>query len=234
MSPRGMTNDPVLSNDERDELRHLGCLSARVKGLLDRGLITSDSCAAIDADGCRRRGAIERHGRYQAAMGRARAMAKARPEEALSWAERAREPDPAQAEAWSMAVGLPWAPERDEEAVALGAEAAGRFPPLGPKDERNRARLATRTEARRAGEEQARREREMTGRLEEARRPRTTAAMPRGSRSATMDWQRSPAGSMPSRWPLPPRDGSAGSMRPWSTVSPGRSSSHRIPSGRNG
>src|SRR5690348_8466007 len=109
MSPESTTIDPVLSNDEREELLHLEYLSARMKDLLDRGLITADSYAAIDADGCHRRESIERHGRYQAAMGRAQALAKGRPAEALSWAERARELDPSQAEPWSMAVGLLWA-----------------------------------------------------------------------------------------------------------------------------
>src|SRR5690348_11499695 len=136
MSPESTTIDPVLSNDEREELRHLDYLSARVKELLDRGLIAADSYAAIDADGCHRREAIERHGRYQAAMARAKALSRGRPAEALSWAERARELDPEQAEPWAMAVDLLWGIDRDDEAVALCPEAAGRFPHLGDKQER--------------------------------------------------------------------------------------------------
>src|SRR6516165_1450590 len=71
MRPESTPIDPVLTEDERDELRHLDYLSARVSGLLDSGAITAESHAAIDADRRRRRDAIERHGRYQAAIGRA-------------------------------------------------------------------------------------------------------------------------------------------------------------------
>src|SRR5262249_32764928 len=92
-----------------------------------------------------------------------------RPAEALPWAERAREIDPAQSEPWSMAIGLLWAMERDEEAVALCAEAAGRFPHLRDKHDRLRAQLLNRVEGRRLREELSRRELETSDRLDEAR-----------------------------------------------------------------
>jgi tetratricopeptide (TPR) repeat protein len=169
MRPESTPIDPVLTEDERDELRHLDYLSARVSGLLDSGAITAESHAAIDADRRRRRDAIERHGRYQAAIGRARALAKGRPGDALSWAETCRELDPSQAEAWALAVDLLWRLERDDEAVALCAEAAGHFPQLEHKSQLLVARLAERAEARRVREEQALRERELADRLAAAR-----------------------------------------------------------------
>ena len=133
MHPESPAIDPVLSNGEREELRHLEYLSARVKELLDRGLISSESYATIDADGRRRWEAIERHGRYQAAIARANALAKGRPAEALAWAEQARELEPDRSEPWSMAVDLLWTLERDDEAVALCDEAAAQLSPLRAK-----------------------------------------------------------------------------------------------------
>src|SRR5262249_17275633 len=105
----------------------------------------------------------------QAAIGRAVALAKGRPEDALCWAERARESDPSRLEAWVMAVDLLWGLERDDEAVALCAEAAGRFPHLEHKHEALRARLADGIEARRMRAEHARRERQLADRVAAAR-----------------------------------------------------------------
>ena len=169
MHPESPAIDPVLSNGEREELRHLEYLSARVKELLDRGLISSESYAAIDADGRVRRDAIERRGRYQAAIARANALAKGRPAEALSWAEQARELEPDRSEPWSMAVDLLWTLERDDEAVALCALAAARFPHFEQKQEVLRSHLPVRAEARRLKAEQARREQELSDKMATAR-----------------------------------------------------------------
>jgi tetratricopeptide (TPR) repeat protein len=169
MSPEPDMIDPVLSKDERNELSHLEYLSARVKELLDRGLITSESLAAIEADGRQRREAIERHGRYMAAMSQARSLVQRKQREALNWAQRAREIDPARPEPCEMAVDLLWTMERDEEAIALCAEVAGIFPHLGRKHDALVTQLASRAESRREKAEQARRGREVSDRLAEAK-----------------------------------------------------------------
>src|SRR5262249_7352374 len=153
---------------EREELRHLEYLAARVKELLDRGLISSESYAAIDADGRARRDAIDRRGRYQAAIARANALAKGRPAEALSWAEQAGELEPDRSEPWSIAVDLLWALERDDEAVALCEEAAGRFPHFVHKQEVLRSHLPARAERRRVKAEQARWDQELSDKMETA------------------------------------------------------------------
>jgi tetratricopeptide (TPR) repeat protein len=161
--------DPVLSKDEREELRHLEYFSARTKDLLDRGLIPAESYEAIAEDGRLRSEAIKRHGRYKAAMSQARALAKRRPGEALSWAEQAREVDPEQAVAWAVSIDLLWEAARDDEAIALGTEAAGRFPHLGRKLEALRSQVGERAEARRVKAEREQRDREQAERLSAAR-----------------------------------------------------------------
>ena len=128
MSPMDSTIEPMLTDGERDELRHLDYLNARIKELLDRGLITSEASTAILDDGRLRRDVIERQGRYKTAIERARGVASVKRGEALKWAERARELDPSQSEGWLMAIDLLWTMERDDEAVALCAEAVERFP----------------------------------------------------------------------------------------------------------
>ncbi len=169
MSPVDSTIEPMLTDGERDELRHLDYLNARVRELLDRGLITSDASTAILDDGRLRRDVIERQGRYKTAIQRARGMARAKPGEALTWAERARELDPSQSEAWLMAVDLLWTMERDNEAVALCARAVERFPHVRQRHESLCAQVPERAAARRRKAERERRELENSRRMAAAR-----------------------------------------------------------------
>lgn len=128
--------EPLLSAGERDELGHLDYLLRQMKDLLERGLIASDSYATVVAEGQRRREAIEQQGRYQAAMTRARTLARSRPGEALEWADRARQIDPSQLEAAVMTIDLSWEVEEDERAIAVCTEAVERFPHLQQKLDR--------------------------------------------------------------------------------------------------
>ncbi len=227
--------DPVLSNEERDELRHLEYLSARARDLRHRGLIPAESYEAIAADGRQRREAIERHGRYRAAMSRARALAQGRTAEALSWAEQARQLEPEDAEAWALAIDLLWAMDRDDEAVALCTEAAGHLPHLGHKLEVLRAQLGERAESTGAPG-RARSERTRPGGA--TRRgdawPSTIGMTTRRSRSAARSWPSPPTGSTPSRWPRMPSSGSDGWTRPSSCTNASRGSSRRTGRGRSG
>ncbi len=63
----------MLTDGEREELRHLDYLAARIKELLDRGLITSESVRHDRSPKAVCGGmSIERQGRYKAAMRQAR------------------------------------------------------------------------------------------------------------------------------------------------------------------
>ena len=68
MSPSTLTIEPLLSAADREELSHLDYLLARLVELRDRGLIAADSYATVVAESQSKRDAIERQGRYQAAM----------------------------------------------------------------------------------------------------------------------------------------------------------------------
>ncbi len=169
MAPVESTIDPILSDGEREELRHLDYLSARLSEFRDRGLIAADSYDTIAAEGRLRREAIERRGRYQAAITRARAISSTKAETALGWARQARALDPDQLDAWVAEIDLLWQLGRDDEAVALCAEGAGRLPRLQDREAILRAHLPARAEARRERAERARREQEAEERLEQAR-----------------------------------------------------------------
>ncbi len=163
------TIDPILSDGEREELRHLDYLSARIADFRDRGLLAADSYEAMADDGRSRRIAIERLGQYRATVRQARALSRAKAGEALTWAQRARELDPDQIEAWVMEIDFLWELQRDDEAVALCAEGAARFPRLGEKEAILRSHLPSRAQARLESAEQARRGHEITTRVEQAR-----------------------------------------------------------------
>lgn len=89
------TIGPFLSPVERNELGHLDYLVARLAELRDRGLITAESYQTILGESQGRRQAIGRDGEYRAAMGRANSFSISQSREALDWAEKAREIDPA-------------------------------------------------------------------------------------------------------------------------------------------
>ncbi|HKI21312.1 MAG TPA: tetratricopeptide repeat protein, partial [Isosphaeraceae bacterium] len=149
MSPNEMTIEPVLSPSERDELGHLDYLLKRLEELRERGLIASDSYATVVAESQARRQAIEHAGRYAAALGQARTLAKWHPKNALAWAELAREIDPARVDAWKLVTALNSVLDEDEEAIRRCGEAAERFPQFQRELERLRAEQAERAEARR-------------------------------------------------------------------------------------
>jgi len=149
MYPTEMTIEPIYSPPECDELGRLDYLVERLTELRNRGLITPDAYATVAAESQARRQAIERAGRYAAALGQARTLARSQPNEALAWAECARGIDPARVDAWELLVDLNWGWEADEEAILRCGEAAERFPQFRPELDRLRAEQAERAEARR-------------------------------------------------------------------------------------
>src|SRR5215218_10082986 len=98
--------EPRLSAEEREELAGIAYLLAQLETLRGRGLIAADACEAVAAEYAARRDDIQRRGRCEAALHRARGLKVPRPADALSWAERARQLDPARQEAWTLAIDL--------------------------------------------------------------------------------------------------------------------------------
>ncbi len=168
-SPTSPTIEPLLSAEEREELGHLDYFQARMQGLLDRGLIEPDSCAAIVAEGQARRDAIEKQGRYAAALSRAKSLARSRPGEAAQWADLASRIDPSQLEALTMSIDLNWQLEEDDQAIAVCTEAVARFPQLQHKLDRLLGMKADRAEARRIKAERLQQDRQISEKLGEAR-----------------------------------------------------------------
>ncbi|MFI5459899.1 MAG: tetratricopeptide repeat protein [Isosphaerales bacterium] len=169
MSPNEMTIEPVLSPSERDEIGHLDYLLGRLVELRDRGLIPAESYATVVAESQARRQAIEHAGRYAAALGKAHTLAKGQPKDALAWAERAREIDPARVEAWKLVTALNWILEEDEEAIGRCGEAAERFPQFQGELERLQGERKKRAEERRRKAERASQERDIEDWLPQAR-----------------------------------------------------------------
>ncbi len=169
-TPTTPTIEPMLSTEERDELSHLEYFQVRMQSLLEKGLIAADSCASIVADGHARRDAIERHGRFAAAMGRARSLARSRPGDAAAWADRASQIDPTQLEALIMSIELNWHVEEDDRAIAICSEAVGRFPQLQQELERLLGEKSARAEARRIKTERLQQDRLVSEMLQRAKR----------------------------------------------------------------
>jgi tetratricopeptide (TPR) repeat protein len=169
MSPVSPTIEPLLSAEEREELGHLDYLQGRMKALLEKGVIAADSCATIVAEGQARREAIEKQGRYLAAISRAKSLAKSRPGDALVWADRASQIDPSLLEALVMAIDLNWQVEEDDRAIAVCSEAVDRFPQLKHKLERLLSLKDERAEARRIKAEQLEQDRLLSERLHQAK-----------------------------------------------------------------
>jgi tetratricopeptide (TPR) repeat protein len=151
--------DFALSPNERDELGHLDYLLARLPELRDRGLLTADSCETLRADSESRIEQIGRDAQYRAAINRAQAFRFSQSREALDWAEKAREIDPARADAWDLLVSIHWRREEDQAAIALCEQAVERFPQFEETIERLRAEEGPRALARRQKAEQAERQR---------------------------------------------------------------------------
>ena len=106
MSAESPTIEPLLSDDAREELGHLNYLEVRMKALIEQGRIANDSYDTIVSEGHARRAQIVQEGRYQAAIARAKSLAKTRPGESLDWAERATQIDPSRLESWVMLVDV--------------------------------------------------------------------------------------------------------------------------------
>jgi len=170
MYPNEMTIEPIYSPPEHDEMGHLDYLLARLEELRDRGLITPDSYATVANESQARRAVIERAGRYAAAVGQARTLAKSRPSEALAWAECARGIDPARVDAWDLLVDLNWGLEEDEAAILRCGEAAVRFPQLRPRLDELRAEQAERAERRRRNAALAHQEHDVNAWVAQARK----------------------------------------------------------------
>jgi tetratricopeptide (TPR) repeat protein len=169
MSPSTLTIEPLLSAADREELSHLDYLLARMMELRDRGLIVADSYATVVAESRGKRDAIERQGRYQAAMKQAMMHVKSDPETALAWAERACELDPSRIKPWELLVSLNWALEHDDTAIALCGKAAKRFPTFQAELERLESERPGRAETRQRIAEQARQESDARTWLAQAR-----------------------------------------------------------------
>ena len=167
--PSTLTIEPLLSAADRDELSHLDYLLARLMELRDRGLIAADSYATVVAESQSKRDAIERQGRYQAAMKQAMMLVKSEPETALKWAEHACELDPSRIKPWELLVSLNWNLEQDDRAIGVCVEAAKRFPKFQDELARLEAERAGRAEIRQRKAEQARQESELNTWLAQAR-----------------------------------------------------------------
>ena len=148
MLPDEVTFEPVLTPAEREELSNLRYLLARLEELRDRGLITPEACATVASESCARCDQIALAGSYAAALGHCREVAEREPREALVWAARAVEIDPARVDAWENVIGLNWRLEHDDEAIAACARAAERFPRFQIELDRLRGQLESRTVAR--------------------------------------------------------------------------------------
>ncbi len=164
-----MTIEPVYTPSELDEMVGLDYLLLRLEEFRNRGLIAAESFQTVIAESQARRQTIERAGGFAAALAQARALAKVEPREALAWAERAREIDPAQVEPWELLVALEWAMDEDDEAILRCEEAARRFPALQSELDRLRGERQGRAEARRRSLEQSRRHNDVNQWLAQAR-----------------------------------------------------------------
>ena len=140
MSSTSESIEPVYSDSEREELGHLAYLVVRLDELCQRGLLTSEACAAVAAESRGRRAEIE----YKGTIERARRLAKKNRNQALESAERARELDPSRVDAWNLIVALNWDLGNDADAIARCCEAAQRFPELQSEVDRLKAEQAKR------------------------------------------------------------------------------------------
>src|SRR3989442_1554028 len=98
--------EPHLSPGDREELAHIVYLLEQMDGLRQRGVIAPDSYDAIVTEYAARRDGLRRRGETEAALSAARMLSRQQPRVALTWAERARQLDPARQEAWTLTVDL--------------------------------------------------------------------------------------------------------------------------------
>ncbi len=125
----------LLTTEQRNVLAGIAYLLAQCESLHARGLIAGEALETIRAEYADRRAAIETHGFCEAALADARRLMVPQPSAACARADRARALDPARPEAWALAIEARkgW---KDDEALALAAEAVARFPgfPVTPAD----------------------------------------------------------------------------------------------------
>ena len=124
---------PILSSKEREELTSIAYFLGQLERMRARALLTEEAYATVVGEAVARREEIERAGRYEAAMARARHIVAANPTDALAWTEQARGIDPGRAEAWEVAIGALERLGRHKEALALCEEGAQRFPALAAR-----------------------------------------------------------------------------------------------------
>src|SRR5689334_14365591 len=87
----GTKIEPRLGPGEAQELASIAYFLARLESMRSRNLISPEAHATVAAEAIARRDEIERNGRYRGAMASAVRLEGSRPDEALRWAERARE-----------------------------------------------------------------------------------------------------------------------------------------------
>ncbi len=128
MTADTVTIKPEFSKDQADELGHLEYFLAKLAGLRDRGLISSDAFDIAASECESRREIISRAGQFEACMAKARGFTASSPKQAVHWAERAIEVDRDRALAWRLIVGLCWNQQDDQAAIEWCAQGADTFP----------------------------------------------------------------------------------------------------------
>src|SRR5207302_5588122 len=88
-----MQIEPHLTVAEREELAHLAYFLAQLEALRARDLIAPEAYRAVSTEYAARRDNIERHGQVEAALSTARALSRQSPQDAMDWAEQARQLD---------------------------------------------------------------------------------------------------------------------------------------------
>lgn len=159
-----------LSASEREELSRLDDFRLRLTELRDRGLLVAGAWETVTAEGEARRDSIVRQGRYRAAVSRAKSLsASRRLGEAREWAARARAILPEARPSWDLEIDLCWSLERDDEAIALCAEAAERFPELEARYDQLCLARTAREQERERNAERAREDRHVADLTESSR-----------------------------------------------------------------
>jgi tetratricopeptide (TPR) repeat protein len=125
--------EPRLSPLEHEELAHIAYFLSQLESLRERNLIPLDSYAVIVAEYNARKENIMRHAKAEAALHAARTQMRPQPQDALAWADMARDLDPTRQEAWILAIEAYTRLGQHDDALALCAEAAEKFPALQSK-----------------------------------------------------------------------------------------------------
>ena len=125
--------EPRLSPLEHEELAHIAYFLSQLESLRERNLIPLDSYAVIVAEYNARKENIVRHAKVEAALHAARTQMHPQPQDALAWADMARDLDPTRQEAWILAIEAYTRLGQHDDALTLCAEAAEKFPTLQSK-----------------------------------------------------------------------------------------------------